>query len=427
MAERRRSFWVFIGLGVVAILLVAAAILLRPKPAKPAPPMVSVNVATVTTQDVPVSLSALGAAQAWRSDTIVAQVSGILQTVNFTEGAAVRAGQVLAQIDPAPYRAALTQAKGSLARDEATLEGAKADLARYKTLAAQDSIARQTYEDEQATVKADEGVVLLDKGAVDAAQVNLDRCRITSPISGRAGVRLVDPGNLVGSGAATTSTNGSGATASTTSGSTAGGASSAAGSSGSVTGGTSGSTGIVVINQITPIAVTFAVPQADFAHLVEVSESFRKPLHVEAFAQETGQSLGAGSLSIADNKVDPSTGTVQLKARFENAGETLWPGQYVNVTLTLQTLEKATTVPAAAINHGPKGDYVYLVTGGKAQMRPVQVTSTQASVAVIKSGVNPGDTVVTDGQMTLRNGSLVRVITPGKPTPGAGAPPPAKS
>ncbi len=294
-------------------------------------------------------------------------------------------------------------------------------------LAAQDSIARQTYEDEQATVKADEGVVLLDKGAVDAAQVNLDRCRITSPISGRAGVRLVDPGNLVGSGAATTSTNGSGATASTTSGSTAGGASSAAGSSGSVTGGTSGSTGIVVINQITPIAVTFAVPQADFAHLVEVSESFRKPLHVEAFAQETGQSLGAGSLSIADNKVDPSTGTVQLKARFENAGETLWPGQYVNVTLTLQTLEKATTVPAAAINHGPKGDYVYLVTGGKAQMRPVQVTSTQASVAVIKSGVNPGDTVVTDGQMTLRNGSLVRVITPGKPTPGAGAPPPAKS
>jgi multidrug efflux system membrane fusion protein len=121
MAERRRSFWVFIGLGVVAILLVAAAILLRPKPAKPAPPMVSVNVATVTTQDVPVSLSALGAAQAWRSDTIVAQVSGILQTVNFTEGAAVRAGQVLAQIDPAPYRAALTQAKGSLARDEATL------------------------------------------------------------------------------------------------------------------------------------------------------------------------------------------------------------------------------------------------------------------------------------------------------------------
>jgi multidrug efflux system membrane fusion protein len=181
-----------------------------------------------------------------------------------------------------------------------------------------------------------------------------------------------------------------------------------------VTGGTTGSSGIVVINQITPIAVTFAVPQADFAHLTEVSDGFRKPLSVQAFAPETGQALGAGTLSIADNKVDPSTGTVQLKARFENAGERLWPGQYVNVSLTLQTLEKATTVPAAAINHGPKGDYVYLITGGKALMRQVQVTATQGTLAVIKSGVNPGDTVVTDGQMTLRNGSLVRVIAPAK-------------
>jgi multidrug efflux system membrane fusion protein len=417
MAERRRSFWVFLALGVVAMALVLLAILLRPKPAKPAPPMVSVTVARAVTQDVPISLSALGAAQAWRSDIIVAQVSGILEKVTFREGSMVKAGQVLAEIDPAPYRAALIQAKGALARDEATLEGARANLARYKTLAAQDSIAKQTYEDEQATVKADEGMVLLDKGAVAAAQVNLDRCRITSPISGRAGVRLVDPGNLVGSGAASASTNGSGASASSTSGSTAGGASSQAGSSGSVTGGTSGSTGIVVINQMAPIAVTFAVPQGDFAHLVQVSEGFRKPLSVQAISQETGQPLGAGSLSIADNKVDPSTGTVQLKARFENSGERLWPGQYVNVSLTLQTLEKAITVPAAAINHGPKGDYVYLVAGGKAQMRPVQVTATQGAVAVIKSGVSPGDTVVTDGQMTPRNGSLVRVIAPAKAAP----------
>jgi multidrug efflux system membrane fusion protein len=427
MAERRRSFWVFIGLGVVAILLAAAAILLKPKPAKPAPPMVSVNVARVTSQDVPVSLSALGAAQAWRSDVIVAQVSGILEKVTFTEGAPVRAGQVLAEIDPAPYRAALIQAKGSSARDEATLEGAKVNLARYKALAAQDSIAKQTYEDQQATVKADEGVVMLDKGAVAAAQVNLDRCRITSPISGRAGVRLVDPGNLVGSGAASTSTNGSGATTSASSGSTTGGASSQAGSSGSVTGGTSGSSGIVVINQITPIAVTFAVPQGDFAHLTQVSQGFRKSLSVQAFAQETGETLGSGTLSIADNKVDPSTGTVQLKARFENPGERLWPGQYVNITLTLQTLEKAPTVPAAAINHGPKGDYVYLVAGGHAQMRSVQVSATQGALAVIKSGVSLGDTVVTDGQMTLRNGSSVRVVTPGRAPPGASAPAPAKS
>jgi multidrug efflux system membrane fusion protein len=366
MAASRRRRWIFIGLGLVAVALVAFALLYKPKKPKPPPPAVAVNVAPVAIADVPVTVSSLGAAQAWRSDVIVAQVSGIIEKVTFAEGAPVKAGQLLAEIDPAPYRAALIQAKGALVRDQATLAGAKVDLARYQILAAQDSIAKQTYQDQQALVKEDEGIVILDKGAVEAAQVNLDRCRITSPISGRAGVRLVDPGNLVGSGAVAASTNGSGSTTSASSGSTAGGANGQAGTSGSVTGGTTGSSGIVVINQITPIAVTFTVPQADFAHLSQVSDGFRKPFTVQAFTQESNQSLGYGQLSIADNKVDPSTGTVQLKARFGNAAETLWPGQYVNVTLTVQTLEKALTVPASAVNQGPNGAYVYVVKANHA-------------------------------------------------------------
>jgi multidrug efflux system membrane fusion protein len=410
MAARRRFRWTFLVLGLVAVALALFAIFHKKKAPPPPRPQVPVTVAQAVAQDVPVSISELGAAQAWRSDTIVAQVSGIILKTPFKEGDRVRAGQVLAQIDPSPYRAALTQAEGALRRDQALLAEAKVDLARYQTLAAQNSIARQTYEDQQGVVKQDEGVVLLDQGSVDAARVNLNRCTITSPISGRVGVRLVDPGNLVGSGAASTSTNGSGATASSTSGATAGAASSAAGTAGSITGGVTGSSGIVVVNEISPIAVTFTVPQAEFERLMKLSDGFRKPLVTQAFSQETNTLLATGELQIADNKVDPSTGTVELKARFENADERLWPGQYLNVVLTLQTLQHAITVPAVAINQGPSGPYVYLVVGGKAVLRPVKVQSTQGATAIIASGVSLGETVVTDGEMTLKNGTPVRIV-----------------
>lgn len=410
MAARRRFRWTFLVLGLIAVALALFAIFHKKKAAPPPKPPVPVTVAQAVAQDVPVSLSELGAAQAWRSDTIVAQVSGIILRTPFKEGDRVRAGQVLAQIDPAPYRAALNQAQGALRRDQALLAEARMDLARYQALVAQNSIARQTAEDQAEVVKQDEGVVLLDQGSVDAAKVNLDRTTITSPISGRVGVRLVDPGNLVGSGAAATSTNGSGATSSTTSGATAGAASSAAGSAGSITGGVSGSSGIVVVNEISPIAVTFTVPQYEFQRLMQLSDGFRKPLTTQAYSQENNTLLATGQLQIADNKVDPSTGTVELKARFENADERLWPGQYLNVVLTLQTVQHATTVPAAAVNQGPNGPYVYVVVGGKAQLRPVKVQSTQGATAIVASGVRVGETVVTDGEMTLKNGSSVRVV-----------------
>lgn len=408
--HRRRLYLVLGGLAVLAIVLVAWSILHKPPEKKPAPHAVPVNAVKAAAQNFPLSISAIGAAQAWTSDMILAQVSGKLIRVNFTEGSEVKAGQVLAEVDPRPYEAALLQAQGTLKRDQATLAGAQRDLLRYQHLQAEGGVSRQQYEDEQATVGQDEGTVEIDRAAVAAAKLNLEFCRIVSPISGRAGVRLVDPGNLVSASgsvssvASTSSSTSAAAPASTTS-------QNSSASTGPVsnTGSASGS-GIVVINQIQPIAVTFTVPQGEFQHLVEVSGGFSRPLAVQALSQETGDVLDSGELRIADNRVDQNTGTVELKARFANAGKRLWPGQFVNVRLGVQTLNNVTVIPSSAINRGPKGQYVFVVgSDHKAAMHPVTLVTTQGQLAVVKSGVAPGDIVVTDGQMTLNKGSLVRV------------------
>ncbi len=383
--------WILLALGAAAVALLAWVIFHK-APAPPAKPQpVTVTVATVLAQDVPVSITALGAAQAWTSDTILAQVSGILLSVNFVEGTNVKAGQLLAQVDPAPYQAALTQAQGTLARDQALLAGARVDLARYATLVKQDSIAKQTYADQEALVKQDEGIVLLDQGVVATAQVNLNWCRITSPIDGRVGVRLIDAGNYVTTSGAASSTSG-------------------------VTGSTTGPVGIVIVNQIEPIAVVFSVPQGDYQRLAELSAGFSKPLATQALSQDTGASLGTGQLSIADNRVDPTTGSVKMKARFENMGDLLLPGQFVNVRLTLQTLPNATTIPTAAVNVGPSGPFVFVVGADQTvSVQPIKLGTIQGTTAVITSGLSPGQTVVTDGQMTLTAGSTVKVIAPAPP------------
>jgi membrane fusion protein, multidrug efflux system len=385
---------VLIGALIGAWLLIRWS--LTPKPKPPAPPTVPVSAAKVSVQDVPVSITALGAAQAWTSDVVLAQVSGMLLSVDFVEGSNVKAGQLLAQVDPVPYRAALAQVQGALNRDRALLTGARVDLLRYQTLEGEDSIARQTVEDQAALVKQDEGIVLLDEGAVATAQINLRWCRIISPISGRTGVRTVDPGNLVTATEAGTRT---------TSG---------------LTGTTTSPIGIVIVNQIEPIAVTFSVPQGDYQRLSEVSDGFRTPLATQAISQETGASLGAGELSIADNRVDPTTGTVKMKARFANTDERLLPGQFVNIQLTLQTLAHATTIPTAAVNQGPNGSFAYVIGADqKVSMRPIKVGWTQDATAVISTGLTPGETVVIDGQMSLSAGSLVKI------TPPTAAKPPA--
>jgi membrane fusion protein, multidrug efflux system len=389
MAARRwRTGWILGALCVTAAAIAALFIYFK-RPAKvPAPPPIPVSVAVASTRDVPVSISALGAAQAWTSVTVMAQVTGALLTVDFAEGSDVKAGQLLAQVDPAPYKAALTQARGALERDSALLAGARVDLVRYETLVAQDSIARQMAGDQAALVKQYEGTVLLDQGAVETAQVNLRWCRIVSPINGRAGVRMIDPGNLV-----------------------------TAGSSGSTTSGTTGATttpvGIVVINQIEPIAVTFSIPQDAYERLWQASSGFHKPLATQAFSQQTGALLGSGELRIANNRVDPTTGTVEMKARFANGDERLLPGQFVNVVLTLQTLTQAVTIPETAVNHGPNGAFAFVVgSDQKVSMRAIKVGPTQDATTVITSGLKAGETVVIDGQMSLDTGSLVKVAQP---------------
>lgn len=371
MTRPRRFRWGFALLGALLVGLIIWLVLAQHKPAKAAkPPAVPVAVAQVQQQDVPLAVTALGAAQAWQGVTINPQVNGRLTYVA-TEGTDVGAGQLLAQIDPSPYQAALTQAQGALKRDQALLQDARLDLTRYQTLGAQDSIARQQLDTQAALVKQDEGVVLADQGAVAAAQVNVNFCRIVSPVAGRVGIRLIDPGNIVTTGT---------------------------------------TTGIVTVNQISPIAVTFTVPQGDFQRLSDASNAFTKQLSVEALSQDTGAPLGAGVLVVADNHVDQATATVELKARFPNADRRLWPGEFVNVRLTLQTLQHAVVAPAAAINQGPNGAYVYVVgPNNVAVMQPVKVQAMQDNLAIVASGLTPGQSVVTDGQMTLRNGSKIAI------------------
>jgi multidrug efflux system membrane fusion protein len=368
----RRPRWGFAVLGVLAVVLAAWAIFGPKKKARAErTPAVPVATARVTVQDLPLTISELGAAQAWSAVTIKSQVNGRLLAVPVSEGAFVRKGQVLAEIDPSQYESQLLQAEGALKRDQALLDEARLDLERYRVLLGQDSATKQQADAAAALVKQDEGLVLIDQGLVKGAQVNLQHCRIVSPVDGRVGVRLVDPGNIISTGDAT---------------------------------------GIVSVNQVTPIAVTFTVPQGEFQRLVQASDGFRKPLLTQAFGQDDGQLLASGALSIADNHVDPATGTVQMKARFENGDRRLWPGQFVNVRLTLQVLQRALTVPSAAVTQGPRGVYVYVVgPGAKAIQRPVQVQASEQGAAVISSGLSEGEIVVTDGQMSLAPGSKVQV------------------
>jgi multidrug efflux system membrane fusion protein len=423
MTARLRLRLVLAALALVAIALVVWVMFhRRPAPAA-APHAIPVTAARVAAQDTPLTLTSLGSALAWTSVTVLSQASGKLIRVNFVEGSEVRAGQLLAEVDPEPYRAALVQAQGALQRDRASLAGQRRDLARFRRLLADNAIAGQTVDDQAALVAQTEGTVLLDEGQVAAARINLAYTRITSPIAGRAGVRLVDVGNLVSaSGSVASTPNTSSATSNAAPSGTAVGAAAttAGGGASSVTTNSSGS-GIVVINQIQPMAVTFTVPQGQFHRLVNLSNGFTRPLVVRAYDQDTGVLLDSGQVTIADNRVDAATGTVQLKAEFPNVGRRLWPGEFVNVKLTLQTLRNATLVPSTAVNRGPNGLFAFVVgPDNHVVLRPVALVANEDTLAILKSGVRPGELVVTDGQMSLKNGSLVRVI---QVAPVAGAAP----
>ena len=368
MSPPRRFRWGLIPLALILAGLVIWLMNANHKPAKAKTPSTAVTVAKATQTSLPLYVTALGAAQAWKGVLINPQVTGKLTYVA-AEGDYVKPGDVLAEIDCTPYKASLLQAQGMLQRDSALLAGVEMDRDRYATLVKQDSIARQQYDDQAALAKQDAGTVTLDRGQVASAQYNVTSCKMVSPVFGRVGVRLIDPGNIVSAGL---------------------------------------TTGIVSVNQVEPIAVTFTIPQGEFQRLAQASSGFTRPLPAEALSQETGADLGSGELVVADNHVDQATGTVELKARFANTSRLLWPGEFVNVRLTIENLQNVLTIPTEAVNQGPNGAYAFLVgPGQKVIQRPITVSNTESGLAVISAGLQPGDVVVTDGQMSLKAGSKV--------------------
>ena len=374
MAASKRVPWGLVGVVAVALALFGWGIFHGKRSAAPSQsPPTAVRVAPVERRDVPVSINALAQAQGWQAVVMRTQVNGTLLQVPVREGSDVAKGDLIAEIDPAPFRAVLMQAQGALRQDQAQLELARLKLTRYRQLGEQDSIAGLDVETQAALVSQLEGAVIVDQGKVAAAQVNLDYTRIVAPVAGRVGVRLVDAGNVVS---------------------------------------TTDTAGIVTINQISPIAVTFTVPQGEFQRLSQASNGFRKTLVTEAYSQESGQLLDTGELVVVDNRVDSNTATVQLKARFNNAERRLWPGQLLNARLTLQTVPGVLALPSIAVNQGPKGFYAYVVKDGKAEMRPLEVDLRQDEITVVKSGVEAGDTVVVEGQSSLRPGARVAVHGP---------------
>jgi multidrug efflux system membrane fusion protein len=298
-----------------------------------------------------------------------AQVSGVVQRINFTEGELVRAGQVLATIDPRPFQIALMQASGQRQRDEAQLDSGRVTLARYRTLLEEDSIARQDVDTQAALVKQLEGTVMTDRAAEDLARLNLGYSEVKAPIGGRVGLRTVDPGNLVSSNDAN---------------------------------------GVAVITQVAPIDVAFSVPQ-DQLHELQSRMHAGAPLPATALDRTRTQTLAAGRFAALDNQVDVQTGTVRAKARFDNADGKLYPSQFVNLRLQLRTVEGALVVPVTALRHGVDGDFVYVLNAAQRTVSLRTVTHGQSTVdkVEIRTGLAPGEQVITEGADRLKDGAKV--------------------
>jgi multidrug efflux system membrane fusion protein len=333
----------------------------------PPPPPVTATLGVATAQELPIYALGIGNVQANYSVTVHARVNGQLVTVAYKEGQDIKQGDLLAQIDPAPYRAAYQAALAQTARDQANYENALVDLKRYSTLSESDSIAQQTLDTQRATVAQAKATVEVDRAQADAAKVNLDYTTIRSPLSGRAGLRLVDPGNIVQ---------------------------------------TSDTTGLVVINQIDPISVIFTLPEGKFELVNRAMAKQSGPLTVEAYAREDNTLLARGKLVLINNQIDSSTGTVQLKATFTNTNHQLWPGEYVNVHIITST-SSVVTVPSMAIQRGNAGLFLWTVNADDvAALTPVKELFEQDGLAVI-DGVPAGTRVVTDGQYRLKAGVKV--------------------
>ena len=333
----------------------------RPRP-------VPVSTAPVEKADFPVYLIGLGTVQGFNTVQVRTRVDGQIDKIAFTEGQMVKEGDLLAEIDPRPFQVQVQQAQGQLARDQALLSNALVDLERYRKLWATDSIPKQQLDTQEALVRQYKAAIETDKAQVDAAKLQLTYSRITAPISGRLGLRLVDAGNMVHA---------------------------------------TDPGGLVTITQIRPIAVVFSVPEDDLPVLMPRMRNGDPP-KVEAYDRDGSRHIATGTVLTVDNSIDPTTGTVKVKAQFPNEDDALFPSQFVNARLLLDTKRNVTLVPGVAVRRGTKGAYVYVV-GPKqtVEARPVRVGVSEGNDTSIDEGISPGDVVVTDGADSLRDGMTV--------------------
>lgn len=359
------------GAALLAILLIAGRGLLHRSAGaatKKTPPAITVDTAAARHADVPIYLQGLGTVQAFYTVTVTARVDGELQRVAFTEGQNVSKGDLLAQIDPRPNQAAFEQAVATKAKDLAQLENAKRDLARYTLLQPQDLASKQTVDTQRAMVDQLTAQLKVDQAVIDNARTQLDYTRIVSPISGRTGIRLVDPGNIVHA---------------------------------------ADTTGIVVVTQVQPISVIFTLPEEDLGAVGRALAA--GTVKVTTLARDGGAELDEGTLTLIDNQIDQATGTVKLKATFANARNTLWPGQYVNARVLVRTDQNALTIPEAAVQLGPSGPFTYVVKpDSTVEVRPLRVAEGGGGLTIVTQGLALDERVVTSNQYRLQAGAHVR-------------------
>jgi len=371
----RKHPWIW-GAALAALLLLAWRAVVQSQAdaaARNAPtlPAIAVDTAAVTHADVPIYLSGLGTVQAFYTVTVTARVDGELQKVAFTEGQTVHKGDLLAEIDPRPNQAAYAQSVATKARDTAQLANAKRDLERYTILQPQDLASKQTVDTQRALVDQLAAQIQVDQAVIDNARTQLDYTRITSPIDGRTGIRLVDPGNIVRAAA---------------------------------------TTGIVVVTQVQPISVIFTLPEED---LTAVGAALAAgAVSVTTVSRDSSTELDRGTLTLIDNEIDQTTGTAKLKATFSNAHNTLWPGQYVNARVLVRTERNALTLPTTAVQLGPNGPFTYVVKpDSTVEVRQLKIGEESDGMTIVRSGLALNERVVTSNQYRLQAGTHVRTVT----------------